>query len=131
MQHTNPSSVAASPAGSSPPDLPEPGGLCSIHQPNFLPRLATLAKLFAADYWIVLDDVQFARRDYQHRARLADLDAPARHRWLTIPTHLPQCRATLIRDAAIAEPDPAAAGPRGCCDSTTAPACTGPSSPRP
>ncbi|MFF9436375.1 WbqC family protein [Streptomyces sp. NPDC014735] len=69
-----------------------------------MPRLTTLAKLFAADYWIVLDDVQFARRDYQHRARLADLDDPTRQQWLTIPTHLPGGRATLIRDAVINAP---------------------------
>jgi len=58
MQPTHPSSATASPTTSSPPDLPTPGGLCAIHQPNFLPRLTTLAKLFAADYWIILDDVQ-------------------------------------------------------------------------
>ncbi|MER8087269.1 WbqC family protein [Streptomyces sp. NPDC094048] len=104
MQRTNPSSAAASPAASSTPDLPAPGGLCAIHQPNFLPRLTTLAKLFAADYWIVLDDVQFTRRDYQHRARLAALDDPARQHWLTIPTHLPGGRPTLIRDALIDDP---------------------------
>ncbi|MCX2967733.1 WbqC family protein [Streptomyces sp. JHD 1] len=68
------------------------------------PRLTTLAKLFAADYWIVLDDVQFTHRDYQHRARLADLDDPARQQWLTIPTHLPDGRSTLIRDAVIDDP---------------------------
>ncbi|GGV87985.1 hypothetical protein GCM10015535_38310 [Streptomyces gelaticus] len=68
------------------------------------PRLTTLAKLFAADYWIVLDDVQFARRDYQHRARLAGLCDPARQQWLTIPTHLPSGRPTLIRDAVIDGP---------------------------
>lgn len=105
MPRTNPSSPTASPAASSPRDLPAPGGLCAIHQPNVFPRLTTLAKLFAADYWIVLDDVQFTRRDYQHRARLADLDDPARQQWLTIPTHLPQGRPTLIRDAVIAEPE--------------------------
>jgi hypothetical protein len=55
------------------------------------PRLSTLAKLFAADYWIVLDDVQFTRRDYQHRARLADLNDPGQRRWLSISTHLPHC----------------------------------------
>jgi WbqC-like protein family len=38
------------------------GLLCAIHQPNFLPRLSTLAKLYAADIWIILDDVQFTRR---------------------------------------------------------------------
>ena len=45
--------------------------LCAIHQPNFFPRLSTLAKLYAADIWISLDDVQFARRDYQHRCQVA------------------------------------------------------------
>ncbi|GGV72103.1 hypothetical protein GCM10010277_84580 [Streptomyces longisporoflavus] len=106
MPRMNPSSTTASPAASS-PDLPTPGGLCAIHQPNVFPRLTTLAKLFAADYWIVLDDVQFTRRDYQHRARLADLDDPARQQWLTIPTHLPGGRPTLIRDAVIDDPAPA------------------------
>jgi hypothetical protein len=68
------------------------------------PRLTTLAKLFVADYWIVLDNVQFTRRDYQHRARLAGLDDQARQQWLTIPTHLPNGRPTLIRDAVIDDP---------------------------
>ncbi|WP_328720746.1 WbqC family protein [Streptomyces sp. NBC_00247] len=104
MERTNPSSTTASPAASSLPDLPEPGGLCAIHQPNLFPRLTTLAKLFAADYWIVLDDVQFTRRDYQHRARLGDLDEPDRQQWLTVPTHLPRGRQTLIRDALIGDP---------------------------
>ncbi|MDI6519886.1 WbqC family protein [Streptomyces coelicoflavus] len=104
MERTNPSSVTASPAVSSLPDLPEPGGLCAIHQPNLFPRLATLAKLFAADYWIVLDDVQFTRRDYQHRACLGPLDEPGRRQWLTVPTRLPQGRPTLIRDALIVDP---------------------------
>ncbi|MER7693081.1 WbqC family protein [Streptomyces sp. NPDC097610] len=100
MPRTSPSSATASPAASS-RELPAPGGLCAIHQPNLFPRLTTLAKLFAADYWIVLDDVQFTRRDYQHRARLASLDDPARQQWLTIPTRLPSGRSTLIRDALI------------------------------
>lgn len=104
MPPTNLSSKTASTAAYSTPE-PPPGGLCAIHQPNFFPRLTTLAKLFAADCWIVLDDVQFTRRDYQHRARLAPLDDPADLRWLSIPTHLPHGRRTLIRDAVMAEPD--------------------------
>ncbi|WP_224327385.1 WbqC family protein [Streptomyces olivaceus] len=51
-----------------------------------------------------LDDVQFARRDYQHRARVATLDGLGTNRWLTIPTHRPFGRATLIRDTLIAAP---------------------------
>ncbi|SCE11681.1 WbqC-like protein family protein [Streptomyces sp. DvalAA-14] len=78
--------------------------MCAIHQPNFLPRLGTLAKLFAADYWIVLDDVQFTRRDYQHRARIAPLDRPDLAHWLSLATHLPDGRSTLIRDARLADP---------------------------
>nr|WP_307038377.1 WbqC family protein [Streptomyces canus] len=78
--------------------------MCAIHQPNLFPRLSTLAKLFAADRWIILDDVQFTRRDYQHRARLADRDEPARQQWLTLPTHLPQVRPTLISQARLVDP---------------------------
>ncbi|WP_280725603.1 WbqC family protein [Kitasatospora sp. MAA4] len=79
--------------------------MCAIHQPNLFPRLSTLAKIFAADYWIVLDDVQFARRDYQHRARLATLDQPGRAQWLSISTHLPHGRSTLINQMVIVEPE--------------------------
>ncbi|WP_225076981.1 WbqC family protein [Streptomyces sp. CoT10] len=78
--------------------------MCAIHQPNLFPRLSTLAKLFAADRWIVLDDVQFARRDYQHRARLAALGDPGRQQWLTLPTHLPHGRPTLISQARLVDP---------------------------
>jgi WbqC-like protein family len=81
------------------------GMLCAIHQPNFLPRLSTLAKLYAADIWIILDDVQFTRRDYQHRCYLAPVpDARLPGRWLTLPVHLPGGRETLIRDTRLAEP---------------------------
>jgi hypothetical protein len=82
---------------------------CAIHQPNFFPRLSTLAKIYAADIWIVLDDVQFARRDYQHRCRLAPAgDARLPERWLTVPVSLPDGRATLIRDVRLADPAAAA-----------------------
>ncbi|MFJ5607814.1 WbqC family protein [Streptomyces sp. NPDC093221] len=81
---------------------------CAIHQPNLLPRLSTLAKLYAADVWVVLDDVQFVRRDYQHRARLAGLHRPEQCRWLSVETHLPYGRATLIREARLVDPSRAA-----------------------
>lgn len=96
-------SAPDSTAGFSRPDLPY-GEVCAIHQPNLFPRLATLAKLFTADYWIVLDDVQFARRDYQHRARLASLDESRKQQWLSIATHLPHGRSTSIRGARLADP---------------------------
>ncbi|MFI5497317.1 WbqC family protein [Actinoplanes sp. NPDC051859] len=63
-----------------------------------------MAKLYAADQWIILDDVQFNRRDYQHRARLSDPRRPDHHQWLTLSAHLPAGRATLIRDVRLADP---------------------------
>ena len=51
--------------------------LCAIHQPNFFPRLSTLAKLYTADIWIVLDDVQFAAATTSTAATSAR--RPARH----------------------------------------------------
>ncbi|NUU26375.1 MAG: hypothetical protein HOV68_33465 [Streptomycetaceae bacterium] len=104
MPHTTPSSVEASTAASWAGDG-QPGRSIAIHQPNFLPRLNTLGKIFAADVWVVLDDVQFARRDYQHRARLASLNDPTQTRWLTLPTHLASGRSTTIRDARVVQPD--------------------------
>ncbi|GAA0979134.1 WbqC family protein [Acrocarpospora macrocephala] len=83
------------------------GLLCAIHQPNFFPRLSTLAKLFTADVWVVLDDVQFTRRDYQHRCRLTapgDTAGESAGQWLTIPVHLPDGQSTRIRDVRIADP---------------------------
>lgn len=107
MTLTSASWARASTAASSVPESPSvgsPGEVCAIHQPNLFPRLSTLAKLYAADRWIVLGDVQFARRDYQHRARLAALDEPAHQQWLMLPTHLPDGRPTLISQARLADP---------------------------
>lgn len=77
--------------------------VCAIHQPNLFPRWVTLAKLLAADVWVVLDDVQFCRHDYQHRARLGHPDQ-AQRQWLVLPVHLPDGRSTAIRDARLADP---------------------------
>lgn len=79
--------------------------LCAIHQPNFFPRLRTLAKLYAADVWVVLDDVQFCRRDYQHRARFGQLHDPSVQQWLSLNVHLSHGRATRINEARLVEPE--------------------------
>jgi WbqC-like protein family len=76
--------------------------VCAIHQPNLFPRWVTLAKLLAADTWVVLDDVQFCRNDYQHRARLGNSDGHSRQ-WLVLPVHLPDGRGTTIRDVRLAD----------------------------
>lgn len=57
----------------------------AIHQPNFLPRLKVLQKLANADCWVVLDNVQYAHREWQNRARIAPLNKAQRNFWLTLP----------------------------------------------
>lgn len=77
----------------------------AIHQPNLFPRLKILQKLVAADLWVVLDDVQFSRQDYQHRALIVPTFPSQRAHWLTVPIHLPKGQRTNIREAATTEPD--------------------------
>jgi hypothetical protein len=81
---------------------------CAIHQPNLFPRLSTLAKLYTADIWIVLDDVQFNHRDYQHRARLAALDNMRHQQWLSLPVHKPFGRSTRINEVLLLDRDKSA-----------------------
>jgi hypothetical protein len=71
---------------------------CAIHQPNLFPRLSTLAKLYAADIWVVLDDVQLNMRDYQHRARLLSPDT-RQAQWLSLSVHRPFGQSTRINEA--------------------------------
>ncbi|MFC4128082.1 WbqC family protein [Nocardia rhizosphaerae] len=51
------------------------------HQPAYLPSRRLLDKISAADVFVLQDDLQFTRRDFQHRNRIAG------GRWLTIPVH--------------------------------------------
>ncbi len=56
--------------------------IVSIHQPNFLPWLGYLHRMMQADLFIVLDHVQFERRNYQNRTRIRLDD---HEHWLTVP----------------------------------------------
>jgi hypothetical protein len=56
--------------------------IVAIHQPHFLPWLGYLHRMASADLFILLDHVQFERRNYQNRTRIRINGAP---RWLTVP----------------------------------------------
>jgi hypothetical protein len=56
-----------------------------IHQPNTFPRLKVLQKILASDLWIVYDNVQFVRREWQNRTKLRFLKDPYNSYWLTVP----------------------------------------------
>ena len=56
--------------------------LVAIHQPNYLPWLGYLDRMAKADLFVVLDHVQFERRNYQNRTQILLEGEP---RWLTVP----------------------------------------------
>ena len=56
--------------------------LVAIHQPHYLPWLGYLHRMAQVDLFIVLDHVQFERRNYQNRSQIR-LDGEAL--WLTVP----------------------------------------------
>ena len=56
--------------------------LVAIHQPNYLPWLGYLSRMAAADLFVLLDHVQFERRNYQNRTRIRIGGEP---RWLSVP----------------------------------------------
>ena len=54
----------------------------AIHQPHLLPWLGYLHRMASVDLFVVLDHVQFERRNYQNRSQIR-IDNEAR--WLTVP----------------------------------------------
>jgi hypothetical protein len=56
--------------------------IVAIHQPHYLPWLGYLHRMAQVDLFIVLDHVQFERRNYQNRSQIR-LDGEAH--WLTVP----------------------------------------------
>ncbi len=68
----------------------------AAHQPAYLPSRRLLEKISAADVFVIQDDLQFTRRDFQHRNRIAG------GRWLTIPVH--SSEKTRICDVHPADP---------------------------
>lgn len=54
----------------------------TIHQPDFIPWLGFFDRWEKSDLFIILDDVQFIRRGWQHRDRIKTRDGIV---WLTVP----------------------------------------------
>ena len=54
----------------------------AIHQPEYLGYLGFYNKMMNADAWIVLDNVQLAKRDFVRRNRIRGSNGPM---WLSIP----------------------------------------------
>lgn len=53
-----------------------------IHQPNYLPYLGFFDKMKRSDLFIIYDDAQFNKEDFQHRNRIRIFHG---WKWLTVP----------------------------------------------
>jgi WbqC-like protein family len=56
--------------------------LVAIHQPHYIPWLGYLDRMMRSDLFIILDHVQFERRNYQNRTMIR---LEGEERWLTVP----------------------------------------------
>ena len=59
--------------------------LVSIHQPNLFPRLRTLKKIAQTDCLLVLEHVQFVRREWQNRIVLRAYTSPSMEVMFSFP----------------------------------------------
>jgi len=63
--------------------------IVGIHQPNYLPYFGFFNKMKNSDVFIIYDDAQFNKGDYQHRNRIRIFNG---WKWLTVPVekkHIP------------------------------------------
>jgi hypothetical protein len=67
--------------------------IVAIHQPHFLPWLGYLHRMQSADLFVLLDHVQFERRNYQNRTAIM-VDGIAR--WLTVPVVQRSQKETIV-----------------------------------
>lgn len=56
--------------------------ILAAHQPQFMPWLGYFGKMKQADVFVILDDVQFKKNEWQNRNRIRTHDGP---QWLTVP----------------------------------------------
>jgi hypothetical protein len=56
--------------------------LITIHQPQYLPWLGYLDKIDKADVFVILDNVQFKKNEWQNRNRIKTAQG---HQWITVP----------------------------------------------
>jgi hypothetical protein len=56
--------------------------LVAIHQPHYIPWLGYLDRMVKADLFVILDNVQFERRNFQNRTLIR---LEGEERWLTVP----------------------------------------------
>ena len=56
--------------------------ICTIHQPQFMPWLGYFGKIAKSDIFVVLDDTQFKKNEWQNRNKIRTAQGS---QWLTVP----------------------------------------------
>src|SRR3989344_2925711 len=59
--------------------------IISGHQPEYLPYLGFFYKMVKADRFILVDNIQFSKGDFQNRNRIRAASDPRGWAWLTVP----------------------------------------------
>ncbi len=58
--------------------------ICAIHQPQYLPWIGYFDKMQRSDVFVLLDDVQYKKNEWQNRNKIK---TPQGWQWLTVPVH--------------------------------------------
>jgi len=74
--------------------------IVSIHQPEHLPYLGYFNKMARCDKYIILDDVQFTKNNFQNRNKI--IDKNNHETWLSVPVEMKNHTQLLIKDMKIA-----------------------------
>ncbi len=72
--------------------------ICSAHQPHYLPWLGYCDKIARSDVFVLLDNVQYKRREFQNRSRVRTASGWG---WLTVPVLQHGKREQLFREVEI------------------------------
>ena len=75
-------------------------GVVSAHQPSYFPWLGLLHKITSSDVYVLMDEVQLADRNYQHRNLFLRRDGVPR--LLTLPISKKSFRKKVIRELPLA-----------------------------
>ena len=70
----------------------------SVHQPQYLPWLGYFDKISRSDVFVLLDNTQYKKREFQNRNKIK---TPKGALWLTVPVQTKGTRHQKIREIAI------------------------------
>ena len=74
--------------------------IVSIHQPEHLPYMGFFNKMARCDKYVILDDVQYTKNNFQNRNKI--ISKQSKELWLTVPVNIKKHIQKEIKDMRIA-----------------------------